>query len=267
MRISASGSKTAVCFAALLLMFGEGCSRSSPGVAATKSSAAQTTADPLEIPAGAEGALIWRGKVIFDHTPDQAKPWAGNALSCSDCHLKSGTQAFGSPMYGAAKDYPSFSGRAGRVITLPERLQECFVRSENGQPPPEDSEVSKALVAYIDWLSRDALKDRAATGRGYGDMPVLAGNAHRGLLLYAAKCAGCHGREGVPNPPTLSPLWGPQSWNDGAGMNIPAVLAKFLLRNMPADKPGTLSPQDAMDVAAWVDSRPRPKFNQAYRNY
>jgi thiosulfate dehydrogenase len=255
----------------LVLVGAMGCSRArrSDGAqtASSGGAAAQAQADAGAIPEGAAGALIFRGKVIFDHTPQMARPWAGNALACSDCHLKSGTLAWAAPMYGVAQDYPSFSGRAGRVITLEERLQECMVRSEDGQPPPVDSDVMKALVAYINWLSRDEFKAQAATGRGFGTIAELKGNAARGRDLYAKKCAGCHGMQGVANPPMLAPLWGPGSWNDGAGITRPAELAAFLLRNMPADKPGTLSAQEAMDVAAYVDSRPRGKFNRKYEKY
>jgi thiosulfate dehydrogenase len=250
----------------LALVLAGGCSRTRPA-APQSAVTTQAQADPNAIPEGAAGALIFRGKVIFDHTAQAARPWAGNALACSDCHLKSGTQAFAAPMFGVARDYPSFSGRAGRVITLQERLQECFVRSEDGQPPPADGDVMQALVAYINWLSRDEFKTQAATGRGYGAFADLKRNAVRGKDLYAKKCAGCHGVQGVTNPPMLAPLWGPRSWNDGAGMDRPAELAAFLLRNMPADKPGTLSAQEAMDVAAYVDSRTRARLNRKYEKY
>jgi thiosulfate dehydrogenase len=255
------------CSVCLLMLVGAmGCSRARRSEPQSASST-QAPADPGAIPTGAAGALIFRGKVIFDHTPQYARPWAGNALACSDCHLKSGTQAWAAPMYGVARDYPSFSGRAGRVITIEERLQECMVRSEDGQPPPVDNDVMKALVAYINWLSRDEFKTQAATGRGYGAIADLKGSVVRGKNLYAKKCAGCHGIAGVANPAILAPLWGPGSWNDGAGIDRAAELAAFLLRNMPADKPGTLAAQEAMDVAAYVDSRPRPKFDRKYEKY
>lgn len=250
-----------VCVCWLMLALACGCSRGRQVVLVAK------PGDPNAIPAGAAGALIFQGKVIFDHTPQYARAYVGNKLACSDCHLKSGTQAWAAPMYGVARDYPSYSGRAGHVITLEQRLQECFVRSENGLPPPTDSDVAKALVAYINWLSRDEFKAQAATGRGYGTIADLKGDAVRGKTLYEKKCAGCHGVEGVTNPPMLAPLWGPGSWNDGAGIDHAAELAAFLLRNMPADKPGTLTAQEAMDVAAYVDGRPRAKFDRKYAKY
>ncbi len=248
-----------VCWVALVLACG--CSRA-PRVALVAKEG-----DPNAIPPGAAGALIFQGKVIFDHTPQYARSYVGNELACSDCHLKSGTQAYAAPMYGVARDYPSFSGRAGHVITLEVRLQECFVRSENGLPPPADSDVARALVAYINWLSRDEFKAQATNGRGYGAIADVKGDAVRGKNLYAKKCAGCHGVNGVTNPPMLAPLWGPGSWNDGAGIDHAAELAAFLLRNMPADKPGTLTAQEAMDVATFVDARPRAKFDRKFAKY
>ena len=262
MKNAGRAHRLGIALTAALAFCGAGCARQAPAPAQT---AAQR--DPLEIPQTAEGAVIWRGKTIFDHTPDQVMGWRGDRLACVDCHLKSGTQPFAAPMYGVANDFPSFSGRAGRSITLEERLQECFVRSENAPPPDAQGDVIVPLVAYIRWLSREELKDRAATGRGYGDFPDVKGSVVRGQALYAKKCAGCHGAEGTPNPAMLSPLWGPESWNDGAGMSRADVLAAFLQRNMPADKPGTLEPQEAMDIAKYVDSRTRPKFSTAYAKY
>jgi thiosulfate dehydrogenase len=36
--------------------------------------------------------------------------------------------------------------------------------------------------------------------------------------------------------------------------------AAFIRHNMPFDKPGTLTDQQAMDLAAYVTSQPRPDF-------
>jgi thiosulfate dehydrogenase len=60
----------------------------------------------------------------------------------------------------------------------------------------------------------------------------------------------------------LPPLWGPDSYNDGAGMARLINFANFIHFNMPhgADY---LNPQlsvaQAWDVAAYVLSQPRPK--------
>ena len=60
---------------------------------------------------------------------------------------------------------------------------------------------------------------------------------------------------------------GPDSFNDGAGMNGTSEMAAFVIHNMPQNHPGTLTPQQAYDVSAYIHTMPRPKFNQAYKNY
>jgi hypothetical protein len=48
-------------------------------------------------------------------------------------------------------------------------------------------------------------------------------------------------------------------------MNKPQKMAAFLFHNMPQNAPGTLTAQDAYDVAAYIHTKPRPKFNPAYK--
>lgn len=212
-------------------------------------------------------ALAQQGERIFDDTPKYAGQYVGNKLSCSDCHLQSGTAAYSAPMIDIAGLFPMYNKRAGHVISLENRIQECFTRSEAGQPPAVDSAPMKALVAYVDWLSRNGVKGKAYSGRGLVKLPALKGNAETGRGIYAAQCAACHGADGAGIPPVLPALWGSNSYNDGAGMNNPAKMASFVIRNMPQNHPGTLSPQEAFDVAAYIHTRAHPKFNQAYKGY
>jgi thiosulfate dehydrogenase len=44
-------------------------------------------------------------------------------------------------------------------------------------------------------------------------------------------------------------------------------MAAFVRVNMPANRKGVLSAQDAFDVSAFVHAQPRPKFNEAYKKY
>lgn len=211
--------------------------------------------------------LAQQGKLVFDHTPKYAKKYVGNQLSCNNCHLKSGTADFSSPMIDIAGLFPSYSKRAGHIITLQTRIQECFVRSEAGLPPPVDSKPMKALVAYIDWLSRNGVKGKSYKGRGLVKLPALKGNPVAGKAIYVAQCAACHGTNGAGVPPVFPPLWGKNSYNDGAGMAKPTKMARFVFHTMPQNSPGTLTPQQAFDVSAYVDSQPRPQFNPAYKSY
>ena len=219
------------------------------------------------MPSGNKGQQIRLGKLIFDQTPKYASTYVGNQLSCSDCHIRSGTAAYAAPMIDMANLFPMYNKRAGRVISLQERFQECFTRSENGSPLPRDSEEMKALTAYVDWLSRDGVKGHAYEGRGFVKLPALTGDPEKGKTIYASQCSSCHGVDGAGFPPMLPPLWGQNSYSDGAGMDHPEKMAAFLIHNMPLNHPDTLTPQDAFNVAAFVHTMPRPKFNQAYKNY
>src|SRR5262249_35804277 len=56
------------------------------------------------------------------------------------------------------------------------------------------------------------------------------------------------------------PLWGPDSWNDGAGAARVFTLAGIIRYSMPYLDPGSLSDEDALAVAAFIDSKPRPDY-------
>ena len=243
-----------------------GCSGPSP-VAPPVSMAEQSRFQTANIPAGSAGEEIRKGKLIFDETPKYASAYVGNRLSCVDCHINSGTMPHASPMIDMANIFPMYNKRAGRVISMQERFQECFARSENGSPPPLNSEAIQALTAYVDWLSKDGVKGKAFPGRGFAKLPNLTGNPVQGIAIYAVQCSECHGGDGAGVPPIIPALWGPNSYNDGAGMNDPAKMAAFLVPTMPQNNPGSLTPQQAFDVASFIHTMPRPKFNEAYKHY
>jgi thiosulfate dehydrogenase len=80
----------------------------------------------------------------------------------------------------------------------------------------------------------------------------------RGQALYTDRCASCHGDEGLGTEDG-PPVWGDQSYNDGAGLSRNDKLAAWLKVAMPLGDP-SLSEQEALDIAAFVNSKPRPKF-------
>lgn len=229
----------------------------------------------------ANGKLIRRGRDLFTATyahigpdvSDPAKRLAGNNLSCGNCHLQAGTKKFGLPVYGLKNDFPAYSARAGADITLPDRLNSCMQRSMNGRALPADSAEMQAFVGYIEFLSRGIPAGEKLSGYGSGNMPELdrAADPARGKAVYAKACTLCHSPDGAgirrSAPWTdlgylVPPLWGSDSFNNGAGMNRLITAANFLHTNMPH---GTdyLNPQmsveDAWDVAAYMVSQPRPK--------
>jgi thiosulfate dehydrogenase len=54
-------------------------------------------------------------------------------------------------------------------------------------------------------------------------------------------------------------LWGDKSFNWGAGMGSIKNAAAFVHANMPYGAVGTLSVQQAWDVATYIDSQNRPQ--------
>jgi thiosulfate dehydrogenase len=247
--------------AVLFCLLATGCSRQSVHAAFHTDTAKQASNSDDQ------AALVNQGKLIFDETPKYASKYVGNRLACNDCHLGSGTAAYAAPMIDLAGLFPMFNKRAGHKISLRNRIQECFSRSEAGSPPPLDSPEMKAMVAYIDYLSKDQVEGKPYKGRGLVKLPPLSVDPVHGKAVYAAQCAACHGADGAGVPPVLPPVWGPNSFNDGAGMNDPRKMAAFVVHNMPQNHPGTLKIQDAYDVSEFIHTMPRPKFNEAYKNY
>jgi thiosulfate dehydrogenase len=77
--------------------------------------------------------------------------------------------------------------------------------------------------------------------------------------VFANKCAFCHGSDGLGTM-AAPPVWGPQSYTIAAGMARVSVAAAFIKSNMPRARGWSLSDDDAYDVAAYVNSQPRPDF-------
>ncbi len=232
------------------------------------------------LPNDANGQLVRRGRDLVTATyahigpevADPAKRFAGNNLACSNCHLNAGTKMFGIALFGLFGEFPQYSARLGAEITIEDRLNSCMVRSMNGRPLPADAPEMAAFVAYIRFLSTGVAPGRILPGLGVGKMPELARAADpvRGGGIYARACVACHNTDGSGirrSLPTtdlgymVPPLWGADSFNDGAGMARLITAANFIHFNMPhgADYLNPqLSVEDAWDVAAFMVSQPRP---------
>ena len=240
--------------------------------AKTASPPAQAKAPPAfappseaDIPAGPLGDEIRRGMAIFTDTPAHARDFVGNGLSCSNCHLDAGRLADSAPLWGAWGMYPQYRKKNGHVNSFGERLQGCFRYSMNGKAPPLDSDVIVALETYAWWLSKGAPNGVKLAGAGYPKdfKPPQPPDYARGATVYAKDCALCHGADGqgqqVDGRNVFPPLWGPQSFNWGAGMHQLDNAAAFIKANMPLSRGGTLSDQDAWDVAMYMDAHERPQ--------
>ena len=182
-------------------------------------------------------------------------------MSCGHCHLKSGTAPYAIPVVGVPGLFPMYRDREKEVVTLEERIEQCFQRSESGHRLPNNSPEMVGLVAYAQWLSKDQVTGRPFPGRGLVKLPELSGDANRGSHVYAQQCAVCHGPEGAGQPPSIPAVWGPGAYSDGAGMDEIGKMAAFVQHNMPETNPGSLTPQQAFDVAAYVHSKPHQRFD------
>ncbi len=204
----------------------------------------------------------------------------GNGLNCASCHLNAGTVGGGSPYVGVSAAFPTYAARAGRVITLEDRINGCFPRSMNGKPLPPGSQDMQAMLAYIEWMRRDAQPGEKVPGRGIGKIDQkLKPDPVNGERIYHAQCAACHGAqgEGIRSPSgqwVYPALWGAQSFNIGAGMARTYTAAAFVKRNMPIalhDRfplgQGGLSDQEAVDVAEFFTHQPRPDFAPKTRDW
>lgn len=241
------------------------------------------------LPDDEHGRLVRRGRDLVTATyahigpavADPAKRYAGNNLACSNCHLNAGTKKFGIPLWGLKDQFPSYSWEAGHEITIEDRLNSCMTRSMNGKPLPNDSPEMKALVAYINFLSTGLQPAEKLSGLGEGKMPYLnrAADPARGKAIFARSCATCHGLDGLGIPRSradmaqgymVPPLWGPDSFNNGAGMATLNTAANFIHFNMPNGTSYTqprLTQADAWDVAAYVISQPRPQRANLDKDY
>lgn len=224
------------------------------------------------LPAGPAGDAIRRGMAIFDDPGTHAAAYVGNAMACKNCHLDSGRRPGSSPMWAAWVNYPQYRGKTKSINTMEDRIMGCFTYSMNapnspsGGPPPAGSDIYRDLSAYFHWLATGVRTGEQIAGGGYPELPLTAAgySPQRGAPLYEQKCSGCHGPDGQgaiqPDGTVVyPPLWGGKSYNWGAGMARIDLAARFIKANMPLDQPGTLTDQEAWDIAAYVDSQERPK--------
>jgi thiosulfate dehydrogenase len=215
---------------------------------------------PETIPGDLRGERIRLGYIIVVDTQEYGKPYVGNALNCTNCHLDAGLNPNAASFVGISGLYPEYRARAGRQMSLADRINECFERSMNGKALPPDSSKLAAVVAYIDWLSQNVPRGSAVPWRG---IPRITSTRPpdpiNGKNVFAKKCVFCHGSDGqgtMAGPP----VWGPRSYNIATEMARVGVAASFIKANMPRGWGWSMTDDEAFDVAAYVNSQPRPDF-------
>jgi thiosulfate dehydrogenase len=149
--------------------------------------------------------------------------------------------------------------RSNSVETIEYRVNDCFRRSMNGRPLATDGRDMRDIVAYFAFLSRDVPMGPLLASNKLEKWAQFKADAASGRTEFAGSCARCHGADGGGTP-VAPPVWGRASYNLGAGMARVRTAAAFIKDNMPFDRPGSLTDQQAFDVAAYINSRPRPDF-------
>jgi thiosulfate dehydrogenase len=227
------------------------------------------------------------GYRIFTNTPAEARRFAPGRGSCNNCHLNAGQRERALPLVNVAGLFPEYNRRAGRLISLGDRIVDCFLRSENATariqlhgdrnvvqedpdelPSPTSREVL-AVSAFLTWLSRGAEVGKVPSWRGQNTIPAGALipinklDPRKGEMIFTERCTSCHGVDGqgvTVGDKRPGPLWGPDSWNDGAGAARVYTLAGIIRYTMPYLDPGNLSDADAQNVSAFINSKPRPSY-------
>ncbi|MBS1818377.1 MAG: c-type cytochrome [Acidobacteria bacterium] len=237
---------------------------------------------------------IQLGYRLFTNTPAEASRFVPGGMSCNNCHLNGGQRERAMPLVAISGVFPEYNRRAGRLISLNDRIVDCFLRSENATgmlqsdangtaivaaadtlPTPTSREVL-ALAAYLNWISRGNEIGKSPKWRGQNTIPqpslvpVDTLDAGKGEAIYAERCASCHGPDGqgvYVGDKKPGPLWGPNSWNDGAGAARVYTLAGIIRYTMPYLDPGNMTDQDALNLAAFITSKPRPAFPFKDKDY
>ncbi|MGI8510865.1 MAG: c-type cytochrome [Gemmatimonadaceae bacterium] len=205
------------------------------------------------------GPSARRGFALLAATSDSLPGFVGAQMRCFSCHLDNGRRPNAMPLVGSYARLPKYQARSGHTINIQERVNACFTRSLAGRAIPTDGRDMTDIVAYLRFISTGAAAAHIV-GLGLPVMPsVPVTDSAHGRVVYAARCARCHGANGggggIPQAP---PLWGARSFSIGASLARRDRAASFIRYNMPYDSAGTIDDRTAFDVAAYVLSHARP---------
>ena len=230
------------------------------------------------------GNLIRYGRELIVHTAKYLGPKGSvaqitNGMNCDNCHIDGGTQLFANNFSITGISYPKFRRRSNKTENLVMRINGCFKRSLNGEEPGDSSREMKALIAYIKWIGNSVKENnKNVFGTSTEKLSFLsrAADTLKGKDIFKAQCSVCHGKNGegkflVDSREYLyPPLWGRNSYTNGAGLYQLSNFAGFVKNNMPFGttyKKPFLSNDQAWDVAAYINSRPRPVYKELLKDW
>lgn len=217
-------------------------SRSNSEHSAQTQAPTAASALPFRVPAESEVtdtatlASIRRGRALIHSTRDSLPRNVGGALTCANCHIGDGTQANAMPLVGAYSRFPQYRARSGHVDLLEDRINDCFKRSMNGKALDTQGRDMRDIVTYMAFLSRGYPPGSEMNGEGVPKLDPLKGDTARGRQIFATTCVACHGADGNGSA-VAPPLWGPRSFNIGAGMARIRSAAAFIHQLMPRNHP------------------------------
>jgi len=212
------------------------------------------------IPADSMGAAIRRGLSLLRFTPESLPRYATSNLRCVSCHQLDGRKLSAAPLIASYARYPKYMPRTGAVVTIADRVNYCVTRSLSGNALPADSREMADIIAYLAFISKGAPVGGKTPGADglIAMQDTLVGDTLRGKTLFQGTCVLCHGTDGAGAVAGVPSLWGPTSYSIGASMSRLERAASFIYHNMPQSNPGSLTAQQAFDLAAYVNSHPRP---------
>jgi thiosulfate dehydrogenase len=237
-----------------------------------------TTAPAIATEEYGRRLIAQTSELLGPDNPDPKMRYTTSRLACGSCHLGAGTEPGTLSLMQAAAKYPRFSARSGRMGDLLDRINGCMRRSMNGRALPVNSPEMIAMATYIRSLGErnaamGASLRKAHEQKGF-KTPNRAADLKAGKQVFSERCAICHGADGAgllasSNPIhgyVFPPLWGPGSFNDGAGMHRVLTAAKFIKARMPLGK-ADLTDDQAFDVAAYINAQPRPHMANLDRDF
>ncbi|MFC4874178.1 c-type cytochrome [Negadavirga shengliensis] len=231
--------------------------------------------DISSIPDTEEGDLVRYGRELIAHTSIYLGPKGkvgnmSNGMNCQNCHLEAGTVPYGNNYGKVAAIYPKLRHRSGTVEGFEKRINDCIERSLNGQKLDAESREMAAMVSYLKWVGKEVENEESFEGFGLIPLPYLDRPADplKGKIGYGKHCASCHGENGGGELAASGlewiypPLYGEESYNTGAGLYRISSFASYVKYNMPYGttyEAPILTDEEAWDVAAFVNSMPRPE--------